>query len=393
MSKLLSATKQVKMAVLMTMLAGLSMGNESCSKANERVLKMDVDIGPIAAQPITMPSGEKIDFGYISNALFYQSITSNDHFVISNAIPTPASTLSNNMAASKASLAQKLVNGLGFNQSNDEKVLGEFGFLQQLQTKASKMANVSAAAKDTAADIPTCLYTMPAGKLAGEIVSFEANWGGGLSVGYGANGAISNATGVGGNVTFNNTRLQMGLRIVDPLSNQLVTAAEGVSNQSNIKFGVNLASILLGLDFVYKTPIASVVSGAFDKSLSTLVTNISKAKSSTSSWGDAWESRVVYDPVVANGDTQIVIRGGTRYGMLVGDQFTITNMRYLWSGPACTSPLVYKVPMSATPIANVTVVAVGDNVAVAHVDKYLADESILPGAQVKLLKMLTTSSK
>jgi hypothetical protein len=388
--------KQVKTVVLLTMLAGLSMGNESCQKANDRVLKMDVDLGTIGAQAVLMPSGEKIDFGYVANSLFYQSVMANDHFVISNAIPTPKSTLVNNMAASKATLAQKITSGLlGSGLSNDEKVLQQYGFLGQLQSKAVNLANITAKAgsfNGNASDMPACLYDLPQAKLAGEVVSFETTFGAGLSIGYGTGGALSSTATVGGTANFTSTRLQMGLRAVDPLNNLLMASATGVSSQSDVKFGVNLAAALLGLDFFYKTPIASVVTSAIDKSLSTVVSDLIKQKSLTGSWGDTWESRVVYDPEVANGDTQIIMRGGSRYGMMVGDQFTVTNMRYKWAADPCTSALQYKVPMSATPVANVTVIAVGDNVAVAKVDQYLIEDRILPGAQVKLLKMYVAPS-
>lgn len=389
--------KKVNTVVLLTMLAGLSMGNESCQKANARVLKMDVDLGTIGAQAVIMPSGEKIDFGYVANSLFYQSVMANDHFVISNSIPTPTSTLAKYMTASKATLAQKITSGLmGNSQSNDEKILQQYGFLNQLQSKASNLANITAkaeAASVSASDMPACLYDLPQAKLAGEIVSFETTFGAGLSIGYGTSGAFSSTATVGGTANFTSTRLQMGIRAVDPLNNLLMASATGVSSQSDIKFGVNLAAALLGLDFFYKTPIASVVTGAMNKSLSTVVTDLVAQKSRTGSWGDAWESRVMYDPEIVDGDETILMRGGDRYGMVEGDQFTISNMHYKWSGEPCSSSLVYKIATTPTPIANVTIIKNGDNVAVARVDKYLIEERIMPGAQVKLLKMYVAPTK
>ena len=364
------------------------MGNESCQKANDRVLKMDVELGTIAAQSILMPSGEKIDFAYVANSLFYQSVMKNDHFVIMNEIPTSTSVSGSALASSKASFAQKVLASIsGPALDENQKLIEEYGFGNQLRQKALGLASGSVSkVAANASDIPECLFNMPQAKLAGEIVSFESNFGAGLSIGYGTNGSFTNAP-VGGSVDFKSTRLQMGVRSVDPLNGEIIAAATGVSNQSDVKFGVNLASILLGLDFFYKTPIASVVSGAMDKSLTSIITSITKT-SPTNSWGDAWESRVMYDPEVANGDTQILIRGGSRYGMLKGDQFTITNMRYKWKADPCVSRLDYRVPTSATPVANVTIIAVGPDVAVAKVDQYLIEDRILPGAQVKLLKML-----
>lgn len=378
------------MAVLVTMLAGLSMGNESCQKANERVLKMDVELGTIQAQSVLMPSGERIDFGYVANALFYQEVMANSHFAISNPIPTPTTT---SPSSSQRTMAQKIVSSLGFSSSGDlspdQKILQDYGFADQLQRKAVQMKdglNGKVSAESTEGDIPACLYNMPQAKLAGEVVSFEANWGAGLSIGYGTAGPITNTT-VAADAQFKSTRLQMGLRAVDPLNDLIIAAAKGISQQSDTSFKISLLGFL-GFDFFFKTPIASVVSAAIDKSLDAVVTDISKQSSSTGSWADAWESRVVYDPEVANGDTQILFRGGTRYGMQVGDTFTVTNMRYKWVGTACESALQYKVPTTATPVANVEVIAVGDNVAVARVTQYLIDARIEPGAQVKLLKMV-----
>lgn len=386
--------KQVKTAVLLVMLAGLSMGNESCQKASDRVLKMDVELGTVAAQSVIMPSGEKIDFAYVANSLFYQSVMANDHFVIMNEIPSSTSMAQSSLAASKATLAQKVLSSIwGTTMSENQQLMEQYGFGAQIRSKASLAASSSGTVQkldDSAADVPECLYNMPQAKLAGEIVSFETDFGAGLSIGYGTNGALQNSP-VGGSVNFTSTRLQMGLRAVDPLNGEITAAAQGISSQSDVKFAVNLASVLLGLDFFYKTPIASVVTNAMDSSLSSIITSITKT-SQTNSWGDAWESRVMYDPVVANGDTQIMLRGGSRYGMLVGDQFTVTNMRYKWSGDPCTSKLSYRVPTSATPVANVTVIAVGPDVAVAKVDQYLIEDRIMPGAQVKLLKMYVAPS-
>ncbi len=318
----------------------------------------------------------------------------NDHFVIMNEIPTATSMTQSSLAANKATLAQKVLSSIwGSSMSENQQLMEQYGFGAQIRSKASLAATNSTIQKadDSAADIPECLYNMPQAKLAGEIVSFETNFGAGLSIGYGTNGAFQNSP-VGGSVNFTSTRLQMGLRAVDPLNGEITAAAQGISSQSDVKFGVNLASVLLGLDFFYKTPIASVVTNAMGSSLSSIITSITKT-SQTNSWGDAWESRVMYDPVVANGDTQIMLRGGSRYGMLVGDQFTVTNMRYKWAGDPCTSKLSYRVPTTATPVANVTVIAVGPDVAVAKVDQYLIEDRVMPGAQVKLLKMYVAPSK
>ncbi len=372
------------------------MGNESCQKANDRVLKIDVDLGSIAAQKVIMPSGEKIDFSYVANALFYQEVMANSHFIISNPIPTPATTLGSG-GPSKLSLSQKIAVAVGMSSlSNDDQLMQDFGFADELRRKAAVNLNSKVnglTAESTDEEMPACLYNLPQAKLAGEVVSFEANFGAGLSLGYGANGSIGIPAGVGGSVKFSSARLQLGLRAVDPLNDLIIASAKGISHQSSVNFGLNLASPNIGFDFFFKTPIASVVAKGIDKSLDAIVADISKQNSTTGSWADAWESRVVYDKDVANGDTQIMIRGGSRYGLQKGDTFTVTNMHYAWTGAACASALRYKVPTTATPVANVEVIAVGDNVSVARVTQYLIEERIRPGAQVKILKMVTANPK
>jgi hypothetical protein len=382
---------KLKTGVLITLLAGLTMGADSCQQAGVRVLKMDVELGNIAAQSVLMPSGERIDFAYVANALFYQSVMTNDHFVIMNEIPTPTTVSKTSLANNKPSLFSKVVSTVWASAQNEnEQLMEEYGFGEQLRTKSKALSQQSVSKAVDPSEVPECLYNMSQQKLAGEVVSFETTFGAGISIGYGTNGAFQNSP-VGGSLDFKSTRLQMGLRAVDPLNGTITAAAEGVSHQQDIKGGVNLASILLGLDFFYKTPIASVVSGAMDKSLAAMVTSISKT-SQTNSWGDAWETRVMYDPVVANGDTQLLIRGGSRYGMLEGDEFVISNMHYVWEGKPCESKLKYRVP-SSYPIANVHIIRKGPDVAIAQVDKYLSDERILPGAQVKLLKMYVAPTK
>jgi hypothetical protein len=402
------ARKNTKALLALTALAGLTMGNEGCEQAKDRVLKMDVEIGAVSARTITMPSGEKIDFNYVSNSLFYQQIQSNGHFVMMGAIPSASSAQAAAVAKSKlnAKIARGLAKAKDANVSSaDEKVLEKFGFMDQLAEKAAALSapvqsksslvsgglgGTATTTPTTASEVPMCVYDLPHAKLAGEVVSFEANWGVGVGIGYGTDGATIPTGGVAGSVKFKSSRLQMGLRSTHTLTGQILGAAPGVASQSEVNFGLDLASALLGLDFFYKTPLAKVVTSAMDKSLDKVVEDMITQKSAKNSWDDVWESRVIYDPEISDNDTYIAMRGGYRYNMRVGDTFTISNMHYKWENDAkpCESPLKYEIPGNA--IAQVEVVQVGDNVAVAKVTKYLAEEIIKPGAQVKILNLYVT---
>lgn len=101
---------------------------------------------------------------------------------------------------------------------------------------------------------------------------------------------------------------------------------------------------------------------------------------------------MIYDPEIVNNDTHIAFRGGYRAGVKIGDTFQVTNLHYAWEGAACYTRLKYKIPLTVSPIAEATVVSVGDNVSVAIV-KYLMEQKIQPGAQIKVLKLVEPAKK
>lgn len=376
--------------ILVTILAGLSMGNESCEKAQSaRTLKMDVEVGSIGARPVRLPSGEVIDFAFVANSLFYQQVMASNHFVITNAIPQPASLAPSSVSirsdvtvSSKAAGAEDL--------STDEQVLERFGFMEALRDQAHAQSRQSSGQLKSlvdAASIPACLYDLPQAIVEGEVITFEATWGAGVGIGYDHNGVPLNTGKVAASVNFNNSRLEMGLRAEDPLKRDVPLAtAQGVAHQSKVGFGLDLLGIPLGLDLFFKTPLADVVRKAMDKGLTKIVDSF-KSFTDKGTWDDAWESRVVYDPVIVDNDTHVAFRAGYRAGVKKGDTFTVTNMHYKWKGVPCESALDYKVPFPAEPIADLEVVSVGDNISVARVLKYHQERNILPGAQIKILQL------
>ena len=381
--------KMNKTLVLVVMTAGLSMGNESCKQAETRVLKMDVETGQIAAQPIRLPSGEVINFPYIANSLFYRSVMASDHFVMTNPVPSPQQYVQTGAVVSAKATA-----GTTSAMSPDESVLAQYGFMKSMMNSGSldsSLEGKSIATKAEAASVPdsqlpACLYDLPQSQIKGEVVSFEATWGAGIGIGYGAGGTPVNPGGTAGSVNFNQSQLNVGLRAEDPLDGRAVAQASGISNQSAVKFGLDFsAGSPIGLDLFFKTPLASVVSSAFDKALKAIIGDFVKM-SNLGTWEDTWESRVLYNPEIVDNDTYIAFRGGTNYAMKIGDTFKVTNMYYKWDRDPCTSALQYRITRTPTPVAEAEVINVGNNVAVARITKYLIEQRIEPGAQVKLLK-------
>lgn len=384
-------SKNTKAVIALSLLAGLTMGNEGCEKAKDRVLKLDVEVGAVNARTITMPSGERIDFNYVANALFYQSVQSDGHFVMMGAVPTVTSTVAS-LKAPKSLLKSSKVKAL----SKDETVLQKFGFMDQLKEKAtaqltsSSLAPTAVQAAAAASEVPLCVYDLPHAKLSGEVVTFEANWGVGIGVGYGSDGVAIPTGGVAGSVKVNSAKLQVGVRTTHNLTGEILGAAPGKASQTAVNFGLDLASALLGLDFFYKTPLAGVVTSALNKGLDGVVADMITQKSQIGKWDDVWESRVIYDPEIADNDTHVAIRGGYRYNMRVGDTFTVQNMHYKWADDSkpCESALKYEI--GGVKLAELEVIEIGDNVAVAKVTKWLVEENIRAGAKIKLLKMYVT---
>lgn len=366
----------------MTLIASigfLSMGNQSCQKdpTAARQLKMDVEISRLAARQVTMPTGEVVDFPYIANALFYQQVINHDYFVLINPIPSPVTGYGAPASKTSSALIKK-----SFTATADEDVLSQYGFFGNQSSAVQKADLQSFKLGDASEPLPTCLYDLPQAMLSGEVISFEANWGVGLGLGYNTNGSL--AGNAGGSVQFQQAKLELGLRTDNPLSQQVIAIGDGVSHQSKVNFGLNfLAGLPIGLNFFYNTPITDVIRSAMNEALDKLVAKYESMFSTTNSWSDVWESRVIDDPVLVNGDTHIAIRSGYRAGVKVGDTFEIRNMYTKWEGAACYTRLKYQIPLTQQAIAEATVVAVGDNVSVALV-KNLADDRVLPGAQVKI---------
>lgn len=388
---------------LLFLLAIISMGNKGCKKTapKPRILRMEVDLGPMKARNVKLPNGENLDFAQVVNSLFYRQVMNNDHFVIANPIPNPNSDFSNLNGPDEtiSSLStfvheSSLQNGIEYS-FQDIRVLKEYGFLDQLLVnkdleKAQDSQSLSVqnfSLEESQEALPECLYNSPQSILDGEVISFEVTWDIGVGVGYGQDGNAlpGNANG---KVNFNDSRLDLGVRSDDPLTKNTMAATNGLAHQQKIKFGVNFsAGLPIGLDFFYNTPVADVIRKALDRGLDMVVYKYESMMNQGSGWNDVWESRVIFDPELVDNQTHIVFRSGYRANIKIGDTFTVTNLHYVWENQPCTSRLKYKVPATTTPIAEAEVISVGDNVSVAVVKNVLREEAIEPGALIKISKL------
>lgn len=395
----------LKSMIPIFVIAGLSMGNEGCEEQQDkpRVLKMDIEIGSLKGRVVRLPNGESVDFPYVANSLFYRQVINHDHFVIGNPVPTSLMLASQGgqfkaQGVRDASSAEAAPSGLV--SGRDVAVLENYGLLRQTRlegqslmlgrTSEREVVEGKASASEVS-KLPACLYDLPQSLLGGEVISFQMTGGGGIGIGYGPGGDLPGSAA--GRINFQSSKLELGLRTDDPLTQQAIAIGDGIARQSQVQFGLDFVpGVPVGISFFYNTPITDVIRNAMDDGLNQIVDRYKNLLSTNKDWNEVWESRVIYDPEIVNNDTHIAFRGGYRAGVKIGDTFQVTNLHYAWEGAACYTRLKYKIPLTVTPIAEATVVSVGDNVSVAVV-KYLTEQKIQPGAQVKVLKLVEPVKK
>ncbi len=376
--------------------AALSMGNESCEKANEgRVLGLEVQVGHMSAKPIRLPNGEIVDFPDVTNRLFYGQVMNNPHFVISSTAPTQSSavrSLAGRSASKQGAQSaysyrdQQLMKKYGFKGSRGGS-LGRSNLEPELAASPGRRSDFGASgpldSNSSSSEGSECLYKSPMALIGGDVISFEANYGGGLSVGYDASGNGLPA-GAGGDVHFETSKLQLRMRTDDPLSKKGLILGDGVAHPTNVKFSVKFtAGIPIGLDFFYNTPLADSIKKAMDRALDQIVQKYIARKGTKKSWHDVWESRVEENRKVGDRDEFFAIHGGERANIQAGDRFYLSNMIYTWTGEECQSLLENKIPKK--PGAMVEITEVGDDLSAAKlVGDYLIEEAILPGAKVTI---------
>ena len=190
----------------------LNMGNQGCTPpvtaSGARVLKMDTTVGEINAQKVTMPSGEVVDFPYISNALFYGEVLNSDHMTIASPLPVvapPASTVAH--AVVSQSEAKKI------------EVLRSYGlvsaqYVSEVPMKNFRGVHMMDASSPASPNDITCTYSTPEFSVGGDVLDFTASAGGGLDIGFGKSPASQGTVGV----NYSQTALSLRLRLDRPLT-------------------------------------------------------------------------------------------------------------------------------------------------------------------------------
>ena len=334
----------------------LNMGNQSCANPNQtgvRALKMDAGVGKLAAQKITMPSGETVDFPYVINGLFYEELMNSDYLTISGGLPqvTP--------------------------QSSQMDLVTENSSVTALRKYGLISAEFAATADEGSQNL-ACTYNTPELAVSGQVTDFSASAGGGLDIGYGKNPTSGGTI----DITYTETRLQLSLELDRPLYKDVLLYGDGESSQKSIS--AKLGSGIVGFNFFLQTSIADVIKNSIDSAILNIVKKY--ALKNDSDWNKDWESKVAYCQN-CDGDTHIGIRGGTQNGIKKGDKFKISNVTYQWedNNSPCQSQLIASLPDDLNlPTAYGTVAYVEDHFSILEITKYNGTSKIRLGAKVQL---------
>ncbi len=340
--------------LLVSMLSFFIVGASDCEgdQPKDRYLRLSVDVKPVAAQVVKLPDGRTIDFPYVANALFYFAVMKDPHFIIDRPIQAgyPSAKF--------------------LREESDDEILNRWGFTGRQKAIQFNMPKN-----------PPCLHYSPELKLFANVVAFELVGGGGIHGGY-------PGVPVGGSLKFETSQLSVTLQSEDPLSGKPIAIDAGKSYENKLSLDVDYMGVV-GLDFFLKTPLFKVVHSAFAESISNLI-DVHMSRLNVKSWAEAWQSKIIFDPVISNGDTHLAMRGGWRSNVHVGDSFSVYNMHYKWvDDKECEAPLDYSIPHPAEPIAEVRVVEVGQDVSVGIVTTANADYHVEKGAITKIKALKT----
>ena len=360
--------------------AGLNMGNQGCTPPATtgpmaRILKMDTSVGVVAAQKVTLPSGEIVDFPYVANALFYGEVMNSDHMTIASALPNvPPSGVSSQsvQVATSAADAGKIAVLRHYGLVNAEYV-SELPVQNARGMTAQSLSALSGAPVDL-----KCTYETPEFSMGGAVTDFSASAGGGLDIGFGKSPAQMGNIGV----TYSQTKLDLRLQLNRPLTQLPLEIGDAKSYQKSVSAQLGIGQI--GLNFFFKSAISDAIKQAMDSALSDIIGKYTAARNPE--WNKNWESRVVYCQQ-CDKDTHIAIRGGAQNGVKLNDSFSISNLNYQWEDESapCRSRLVSSIPDDpSVPTATGITEYVDDNFSVLKITKYSGNSKIRVGARVQL---------
>lgn len=344
------------------------LSNTACEeeKPKDRFLRLAADIRSVKAQVVRLPDGRTIDFPYVANALFYYSVMMDPHFLIDNPIAIGTEDSSTHAKASLVQVSDdELLERWGF---KSQKVVNEFN-------EFGEMSKALAAEEEPL----QCLFHVPEIKLAASVIAFELTGSGGIHGGY-------PGVPVGGSLNFDRSQLSVTLGSEDPLTGKPIAIDAGKSYENKLRGELDYMGVI-GLDFFLKTPLFKVVAGSFVDALKNLV-KTHMERLDVDSWKEAWQSKVIFDPVISDGDTHLAMRGGWRANVRVGDTFNVYNMHYKWMGEECNSPLDYALPNPALPVAQIRVVETGQDVSKGLVISASNDYRVTAGAVVKIKELV-----
>lgn len=348
-----------------------TMGNKGCdNKKEERLLRMDVEIGSMRTMPLMVEEQEAIRIDQLTKSLFSRVIYDHNHFSIVNPVIEPMA--SNNLAARSLTENQKKKYS-----DKDYQLLMDYGFSDAEQSTSDFQAR--------SLEVPSCQWEAPQLTLNSDVLGFELENEAKLGLGYSPSG--THLDQLKGKVSFTNFRLDYGVSAVHPLLNRMVASTEAVTHQSKVEvefdFGQNSP---ITIDFFYQEAIVKVIKEGMTKSLNRLVARLEEQTvDAGKDWNqNVWESRALFDPAICGNDDCVAIRGGSLNRIKMGDRFKVFNMIHTWEGEPCQSKLLRSVP--DTNLANEIVVeSVGDAVSIGRVQTRDRGIRVEPGAMVKLL--------
>lgn len=350
-----------------------TMGNKGCDNKQERLLKMDVEIGSMKTLPLQVEDQQEIRIDQLTKSLFSRVIYDHNHFSIVNPVIEPMTN--NNLATKSLAEGQKKKFS-----DRDSKMLMAYGF-SGLEQKGETSLDV----QTRAVEVPSCQWEKPQLTLNSDVLGFELVNDVKLGLGYSPSG--THLDQLKGKVSFSNFRLDYGISAVHPLLNRMVASTEAVTNQSKVKvefdFGQNSP---ITIDFFYQEALVKVIKDGMTKSLNRLVARLQdQTVDAGKDWNlNVWESRVLLDPTICGADDCVAIRGGSLNHIKIGDRFKIFNMIHTWEGQPCESKLLRSVP-DMNLVNEIVVESVGDAVSIGRVQTKGSGINVEPGAMVKLM--------
>lgn len=333
--------------------AGMLMGNQKCQQKQEqpqqRTLKKIVELGHIQAQPIRLQDGSYFDFEFVANQQIYSVISENNQLAIKYVPPVSA-------PIAQGAIAE-------FNLSENDQMM-----MMQFANKSGK----NPAGLETSKDA-WCMVNLPQVNIAGAVNTFEMIGGGGLSIGFTANGPIQSGVAPGANFNVEWAQLDLSMIGYHPLSHAVMAATNVTAKQTKTKagFSFDAGSFRLGPSFYYQTPLATVTKKALTNAVSQIVAGMKK---------DAWYTRVM-----DNQDSHLIIVGGIDLNLEVGDQLLVYNEDYYWDGEPCNSNYRGGGSSAGAAVAKIELDWVGDQISRGRIIEQNEHNAVV-GAKVKLFK-------